>query len=249
MPNGFLYFRPSQTRNVSQDDVKAWGLSYAFETPPVTCVCHAHTPTGSTGVVFADPSRHDDGRVKMDMENQAWRKMKRPGEPDVFVGYWKDAPPTPLDLARKNQLGGYLVSLADGARWLCPVVRYFDESAVELRTNLPSYLDVDDKGELVPGQVLPLYAHLWNLTAPFAEQMLADDEGGPEVNKADINKAAQALLQTNYVIGANEIAHGHFLTTEQMTHNIVAIAVDWPTYLKWQEVSKKKTPSPVTAAG
>lgn len=247
--SGFLYFKPQHQQNVTLDDVKAWGLSYAFESKPVTCPCHMNTPSGGAGVVFGEQSRHGDGRVKMNLDAQEWRKMKRPGGPDVFLGYWKDAPPKPLDLARKNQLGGYLVSLADDTKWLCPVVRYFDESSAELRTNLPSYLDVDENGELVPGQVLPLYSHLWDLTGPFAEQMLADDEGGSDVSKAEINKSAQALLQTNYVIGSNEIAHGRFLTTEQMTHNIVAVAVDWPTYLKWREISKKKTPSLVTADG
>jgi hypothetical protein len=247
--SGFLYFRAKHTRTVAPQDLKSWGLSYAFEAGVQSCVCQNNTPTKSSGIVFGEVARHGDGRVKMDMEAQEWRKMSRPGQEDVYIGYWKDAPPRPADLARKNQLGGYTVPLADGHKWLCPLVRYFDEGAGELKTNLPSYLEVDDAGELVPGQVIPLYAHLWELTAPFVEQMLSDTEEGPEVSRSEINKAAQALLQTNYVIGANEIAHGHFLTTEQMTHNIVAVSIDWPTYLKWREVSKKKAPSLVTASG
>jgi len=248
--SGFLYFKPNQQRNVKAEDVKAWGLSYAVESPPESRPCQLRTPTGGAGVVFADPSRHAQGAIKMDMEAQEWRLMKRPGDCEIYIGVWKDSPPQPADLARKNQLGGYWVTLADGKQWLCPVVRYFDESAAQLRSNLPSYLDIGDDGELVPGQVLPLHAHLWDITAPYAEQMLADaDGGGPDVSAADISKAARTLLQVNYTVGANEIAAARILTTEQMTHNIVAVAVDWPTYLKWREVSKKKTPSLVTAGG
>jgi hypothetical protein len=244
---GFLYFRPQQTKNVSPDDVKAWGLSYAFEQPPESRVCHNNTPTKTAGIVFADGKRQEPGNVKMDMENQVWRKMPRPGQQDIYVGYWKESPPGPGDLARANQLSGYSLRLADGSEWLVPVVRLFDEASGQPRSNLPSYLDIDENGKTIPGQVMPLYAHLWDLTAPFAEQMMS--EGGPEVSRDDIYQAARTLLQVNYVVDMIEIVQAHLLTTEQLAHNIVAVAVDWPTYLRWREVSKKKTPSPVTVAG
>lgn len=245
--SGFLYFRPNLSRPVNLKDVKAWGLGYAFENSPQSGTCANLTPTQTAGQVFGDAARHDEGRIKMDMEAQTWRKMPRPGQDDVYIGYWKDAPPGPQDLARANQLGGYLVQLADGNQWQVPVVRMFDEASGQPRSNLPSYLDVDEDGKPIPGQVIPLYAHLWDLTAPFAEQMLSD--GGPEVSTDDIYQAAKTLLQVNYVVDMIEIVQAHLLTTEQLAHNIVAVAVDWPTYLKWREVSKKKIPSPAIVAG
>lgn len=245
--SGFLYFVPKFCRPVTLKEVKTLGLGYAFENAPQSGVCHNNTPTKSQGSVFGDKTRHGDGQIKMDMENQVWRKMPRPGQEDVYIGYWRDSPPGPDDLKRSNQLGGYLLKLADGRQWMIPVVRLFDETAGELRSNLPSYIDVDDSGNPKPGQVVPLYAHLWDLTAPFAEQMLSDSAN--EVANEDIYKAARTLLQANYVVDMIEIAQAKVLTNEQMAHNIVAVAVDWPTYLRWKEVSKKKTPSLVTASG
>jgi len=237
---GFLYFKPHTTRNVTLAEAAAWGLGYAFEREPLSCACMANTPTGGAGVVFADPRRHADGGIKMDMDAQVWRKMPAAKHPELYIGYWKDAVPEPVDLARKNQLLGYKVELADGNRWEVPVVRSFDMGAEALQSNLPSYLDVDDNGNLVPGQVMPLYAHLWELTTPFAEQMLADQYSGPEVTVEEIRAAACRLLQVNYVVSAAEIAVIHLLTTEQLAHNIVAVAIDWPTYCQWRETCVQK---------
>lgn len=238
--SGFLYFKPHQTRNVTLKDAKEWGLGYAFEREPLSCACMANTPTGGSGVVFADARRHEEGGIKMDMAEQVWRKMPRPGQPELYVGYWKEATPEPIDLARSQQLIGYKVQLADGNRWEVPVVRSFDIGSESLQSNLPSYLDVDESGKLVPGQTIPLYAHLWELTAKFAEQMLADQFNGPEVTIEDIRDAAKRLLQVNYVVDAVEIACIHLLTTEQLAHNIVAVAIDWPTYCQWKTICDQK---------
>lgn len=245
MRSGYLYFRPKQSRPITMDDVRAWGLGYAFEASPHSCNCIANTPTGGSGMLFADKGRHEDGRVKMDMEAQEWRKMPRPGQEDIHIGFWKDHRPGPDDLRRASQLSGYRIPLADGKQWLVPTVRYFDESVGELRSNLPSYIDVDENGSPVVGQVMPLYAHLWDITAPFVEQMLSD-EGGPDTTVEEIRQTAKVLLQANYVMDWIEIAQSQILTTEQLAHNIVAVAVDWPTYLNWRETLKKSA-SPVTA--
>ncbi len=249
MMAGFLYFRPQHTRPITLADVKAWGLGYAFERAPQSGVCQTNTPTGTTGSVFADPARHGEGQVKMDMDAQVWRKIPRSGLPDVYVGYWKESPPQPFDLARANQLSGYTIRLADGNTWLVPTVRYFDEAACQLKSNLPCYLDLDETGRPIPGQVVAAYAQLWELTAPYAEQMLATGDGGPDVSNEDIYQAARTLLQVNYVMDFVELVQLQLLTTEQLAHNIVALAVDWPTYLRWRETLKKTELSPAIVAG
>lgn len=245
--SGFLYFVPKFSRQVTLKDIKTWCLGYAFESAVRGGICQNNTPTKTQGTIFADPGRHDEGRIKMDMDAQVWRKMPRPGQEDVYIGYWKDSPPGPDDLKRANQLGGYQLKLADGKQWLIPVVRLFDEAAGELRSNLPSYIDVDDNGNPKPGQVVPLYAHLEDLTAPFAEAMISSPDTNFE--DVDIYRAARVLLQVNYVVDMIEIAQAKVLTDEQMAHSIIAAAIDWPSYLRWQKVSKKKEPSLVTASG
>lgn len=226
-----------------------WGLGYAFEGVPLSREIHNKTPSGGAGILFADPKRQAEGSVKCDMDAQEWRKMPRPGQSDIYIGYWKDAPPTPEDLARKNQLGGYSIPLADDKRWNIPLVRMFDEAAGQLKSNLPCYIDLDESGKPVNGQPLAAYAHLWELTAPYAEQMMAEGEEAEDTTQEDIQNAARTILQVNYLVDWPELAVARVLTNQQMAHNVVAVAVDWPTYLKWREVSKKKTPSLVTAAG
>jgi hypothetical protein len=230
-------------------EVKAWGLGYAFDKPPASGVCQGNTPSGTVGSVFGDPTRHEDGSIKMDMEAQVWRKMPRPGQQDMFLGYWKESVPEPKDLARANQLTGYMLKLADGNDWLIPVVKIFSESDGTHRSNLPAYLDVDDEGKPVAGSVMPIYAHLEELTAPFAEQMFSDKVDDSSITKEDIDLAARTLLQTNYVVDLIEIAAIHLLSYHEQSHQIVSLSIDWPGYLRWKETLKKKEPSLATVGG
>jgi len=77
--------------------------------------------------------------------------------------------------------------------------------------------------------------------------MMADQFSGPEVTVEAIRDAACRLLQVNYAVNATEIVLIHLLTTEQLAHNIVAVAIDWPTYCQWKAICDQKKTSQAMA--
>lgn len=251
----FLYYRAQQTRNVTTKDVTAWGLTYAFENNPLTCVCHNNTPTGSAGVVFADAARVGEARVKMDMENQVWKKMPRPGQPDVYVGYWKDARPTPEKLARRQMLNGFTLTMRDKSQWRVPLVRFLDKGSDSLVSGLPTSVGLDDNGEFAAGDVVEEYAYLYELMGKYAANMQAGTlvDLFESLSMKDLCSDAKRLLQANYVVDAAEISQ---LKLWQVSRDecveanaIILAAIDYQNYHDWEEASKKKTPSLVAVAG
>ncbi len=250
---GFLYFRPAQVKNVSPEDVATWGLGYAFERSPISCVCHNNTPTGTAGVVFGDDKRHAAGGVKMNLEAQEW--SKRPTPQGVYVGYWKESPPTPADLKRQQQLGGFRIQMRDGNEWMCPAVRMFDADSEQLKTALPAKFDLDESGNPVAGDVVAEYASLYELMSDYAAHMQAGtlDAHFESLTMAQLCGDAAKLLQANYTIGLHEIralnlwqVRGDACSEASTT---VLAAIDYPTYSQWELAKQKKTPSLAAADG
>lgn len=255
---GFLYFRPHETKPVTVPDLVALGLGYAFTRGVHHGLCQGDTPTRSIGCVFADPERMGDRAVKMDRPNQAWRKLPKS---DLWCGYWKDAPPTPADLARAQQLPGYPVKLAGGREWLIPLVRLFDQPAGKTVSNLPCAIECDDDGNWHRASTIDQYAHLWEATTPIAEAMLAqyapregEQPTAVDVADKDIFHAIVTLLQANYVVGPGELSLMAALTSEASTHAAVMAACDWVTFLAWHDAlsgggDEKKSASPSAEPG
>lgn len=238
--SGFLYFKPGQP-SVNAEKAKDWGLGYAFTTRACGGQCQGQTPSGGAGIVFADKQRMGESPIKMDMPNQVWGKIP---QSDVWVGYWKDAPPTPEDLEREHQLPGYFVPLADGRRWLMPTVRRFDRSQTAFTSALPCYMEVDADGKWSEGRVLGIHAHLWDLTTPYADELFrANTEDGfvaREFTKQELCDAVAVLLQTNYAVGVAELSLMRALTNEEATKNAILFSCEVPVFLEWL-VSQKKS--------
>jgi hypothetical protein len=255
--SGFLYFAPGISRTVTPDLVKAFGLGYAFEGRVQSGQCANHTPTGTAGTVFADPSRVPDGRVKMDMENQSWRKMPRPGQQDVYVGYWRDSKPGPEQLKRSKRVGGYEVTMVDGSRWTIPLVMHFEKTREELLSGLPTKMALDDNGDVVCGDVIDRYQFLFDAMSDYAAAMQAGKliELLESLPLSRVCRDARTLLQANYVVDLPEI---HALDIWQLSRAdecmeavaILLAAIDFATFNEWDSIKKKKeTPSPAAAVG
>lgn len=239
---GFLYFRSGSQSNVKPDEITAWGLEYAFTTPPESRGVNQNSPSGKSGVIFADAKRL--GRtVACDMANQVWRKLPTvEGRPELWLGYWKDAKPGPEDLQRPGMLNGSRVQLADDNWWTVPLVRRFDGS--EFLPALPTLWDYDDQGQPVRGALLAQHAHLWELTCPYADQCLAqmDDESTedqPQVDDAELCRTVVALLQANYVVGLPELVLLDALAHDQSMALVALLAVDWFEFLERLRSAKK----------
>lgn len=249
---GFLYFKPATTKTVTLADVREWGLGYAFASGMFSGLCIGDTPSGSKGMVFADATRLGDWQPLVQMDQQEWRKIPNS---DCYVGFWKAAPPVPTDLERPQQLPGYRVAAGDH-EWLIPVTARFDDSRAMFAAKLPCYVDCDDEGKWIEGEVLDVHKHLWEIGQPFRDDMMARLLGGPPADFTldQLRDAAVGYIQANYVVGQRELTMMRGLTTESTLHGAILAANDAPTYWAWEE-QQKKSASPaivedsITASG
>lgn len=247
---GFLYFRAGDTRPITRDLIAKYGLGYAFTGGLTNRPTSSTSPSGTPGLVFADASRQEGQDVGYHPDRQTWRKLPPvEGRPELWVGYWNDAKPGPVDAARPKQLRGVPVTLADGHDWEIPIVRSFDGAEQGWKSELPSAWVCDESGGLLPGTMpKAAYAHLWDLTTPIADAMLsiAAGEADEMPEAAAVGRAVVALLATNYTLSAAEIELLEIISTDE-AHGVVLVATRYDTLLNW--MAQKKTCDQSTVSG
>lgn len=226
----FLYYRPGHNRAVSFDDIKHWGLEYAFDKQPVSAECQNRTPDGGSGRVFI--AGGVQGEVpQMNLDKQTWRKLPgdRMGAP-VYVGVWNESKPGPEELAREKQLSGYHYTLADGHDWLVPLVRRYGDDGHTCA--LPRMLDFDEAGKPIDGQVIAKYRGLWDLTKPIVDDLLATYELAelPEdkLTRSQVIEIAVELLQVNYRVSLPELVVLEAVPNDSTASGLCSLACDWP---------------------
>ena len=232
---GFLYYLPGKTQGVHLADMDAVGLGYAFDSQAFSaCGVMANgLDAGGQGVVVADPTRVPT--IGMYRDTQVWRKM--PGR-ETLIGYYKNARPAPANLARKVQLRGHEVELADGDKWLCPVARGVAESGdgVIWYHAVPTIATRDDEGHWQTGAVHPKFAALWELTERWLEYCLGprNESGIVQFTFDNLYNSAAQALGTNYMVGPDECdALGSL--TEEIAEEILNALIDWPNMLELQK--------------
>jgi len=203
---GFLYFVEGATTGTVKDVLKQRGYGYVA-TPGVHLRGANEGPGGVSGTVagMRVPSRE----VGFFPESQTWRKSPGGG---VWVGLGADKP-SPSDLARREQLSGHDVTLADGNIWTVPVARW-----------LPRTMDLDDAGRWVTGGIVDTYRGLWEAATEWLEAKFAwfeyEEEHGSFRGFDDeritdqwvYTKSCDALA-ANYMLGPVEAAMlGLFVT-------------------------------------
>lgn len=234
---GFLYFAPVATPP-TLEIVRGWGLAYAFARSPAIRECQNATPSGSKGYLFADAKRLGDHQLRCDLEQQKWRRIpgRCCGKQEIYIGYWRDAKPTPDDLARPEMLSGYRLKLADGNEWQIPVVRAFDEDTASAIPLLPTHYDLDEDGELTRGAVQESHRWLWELTEPAWNAMVSETE----VSDQDMLSVAAKLMGANYAVDAVELVGMLGALSPQMSPSgIVSLALDYFTFKRWMDAKKK----------
>lgn len=253
---GFFYFAPTAAQP-TRDMVRAWGLEYAFrDNAELQCVQAAgQTPSKSNGYLIADPRRHAGHVIKVALDEQVWRKIPgRGGSQEVWVGYWKDAPPVPGDLLRPTPLGheeeraapidGYIVSLADGRRWQIPEIRQFDVVSERPVPALPSYFELDDSGTLVDGAILDVHQWLWDATEDAWQAMAT----GRDLTESDALAKLAQIMSANYAVDVIELITMRCFSKQLPPTAVLALALDYRTWRDWA-ASKKKTGFLSTANG
>ena len=229
---GFLYFLSGARRPMTPDAVRDMGLGYILDGDGSTTYREAqgNTPSGAPGVTFAAASRHDRD-VKLEPGKQTWRRMpKTIGGGNVWLGYWDDAKPKPEDLARQKQLAGATVVLADGCRWMVPLVLSLDLQAERYEPALPTKWDFDDDGNWVRGSIGDEYRALWEAATPFADERFAlagVPDAKPHMDEQQLLACVATLLQANYVVGQAELVTLGALADDQATALVPLLACDF----------------------
>jgi hypothetical protein len=211
----FIYYLPGVDRaSATPEQLAAFGLGYAFEHPVCAGVTRGPSDSkdepGPPGVVVSESREGVPPRYLPD--KQTWRRL--PGE--AWVGMFSNGPPTPKDLAREEQLSGYLLHLADGRPWHVPCARRWHPSqdddnptcVVALPKGL-AYLD----GRWVTGHVVERYRPLWGLVESYCEAMRQACEAAGDEIKTNIlfqfdqlDLLAVGALQLNYRVADIELA-------------------------------------------
>lgn len=245
---GFLYYFPNRTQGqVKVDQLRQWGLGYAFE-ERATPALVMRGPDGQRGIVVADPRVVEENDLGFWPERQRWEKVP-PGLPGHEQGAWIGCSSTasmrPQDLLREQPLEGHWVRLADGQRWLVPIARKalpVDGQPMRYAIALPHVAGLDEAGNWTAGNVLAKYAQLWRTAELFWNALIGaqvdDEDGSATLEFGDTLDAATCALAANYRVGKLEVSLLGLLTHQHAVDVLYAV-VDWPTVLEW--VKKKET--------
>ena len=250
-----LYFLPGR-EEIDRAGLAALGLDYVSDGEPARCAVRTAGPDGQPGLIVAATPEVAGRTIGYYPAEQQWERiphcqvasLKQP-----WVGRFADAPIAPAGLARRRQLAGHWIELADGQQWLVPVARGWTEEDGEARwyRALPRRMVCDAEGHWSPGEVLPAYARLWQIAerwqaaiddalAAWARQAEAAD---PEADVSipidvdDLHGSAVEVLAANYRLGVGETMLLGLLASGT-AQDILDALVDGPTRRAWLE---KKT--------
>ena len=260
---GTLYFRPGPLVKPSLDDARALGLSHAFTYRPTAREIIGRGPgpaespggiagksTGTPGVVFADASRMGDAAIGYYPDAQTWHQVDRPaGEPELYVGWYTDQPPTPADLLRAEPLPGVPVKLGDGREWLVPVLQEWrgDDDPM---CRLPCPLTRRADGQWMRGDVVAAYRETWDRACQLWDVIIAAMRETPAGGKtgyafAGLHDFACELLSINYAVSWPEVSALE-LFLPATAARVCEAAIDLPTFIDWVQ---KKTEAETPAGG
>lgn len=188
-------------------------------------------PDGQSGVIlcYQSPATDIPRRIGYTPAEQQWTKV----DDGLYLGVDTAEVPTPADMQRKYQHGGYRVPL-NGHDWLVPVIRRPDDT-----TLLPRDWKWDATGRDVQ-PIKPAYRGYWEETAEVLTWFLLD-ELPPEATSVKALELCVRALSINYRFGRNEQnILGVIDPDNAMT--ILAVTVDYPRFHELRTaIEQKKT--------
>lgn len=195
-------------------------------------------PGGVWGVVVypLPVSRQMPPSLQYRPEQQGWLESRN-GK--YWIGWLKDALPTPADLERAPNYPGYLVTDSHGQQWSIPIARSPDPET----SSLPKSFTFDEAGEPV-AKLKDEFQQLWEISGKvwdFYETPPADRS--EELTDTWAIKQAAFALGVNYRLGLDQLNALHecdrgILDTGTVD-NILLALIDRDRYIDW--LQKKRT--------
>lgn len=227
----FLYFVEGLV-SLPRTSVADVELSHALDGTEWTARQVMSGPDGAAGVVACAT----EARCSYDRQAQSWQPMSEANGRRRWLGWWNDTPPTPETLARKEQIRGELVRMADEREWLVPIGLDVGEHGV--RSRLPSVVRRTADKRWVVGDVLPRYRRLWQATQTLFDAVVDSAETG--FMRFNFDQAVE-VLSANYRVGPEEVSTlGLFDSAGDAYLKLVATVID----RKGTEALEKKAPAP-----
>jgi len=167
-------------------------------------------------------------------ENQIWEKASE----RWWIGWEKENPPGPADLAKIERRWGHEVKMGDGGVWAVPPERYLPDQLV---------LNDNDEVDRVPmAQFDGVKKLTMKLRSDFCGQIKAQAQGEewppPEMTEAEQLRAGNFFLGLNYRVGRVE-ANVLKLWNDQSLRKALEAILDWPgivAMIKEKNDQKKK---------
>jgi hypothetical protein len=248
---GFLYMLAGDTRPVDQRNVAEIGLGYAFPDGCQSREVSSSNISGKPGRVIGEPLDMPSGcELGFYADRQKWRAMPRVDDgPELWLGYWIDHLPGPEDLRRDTPIRTHQVKLDDGQFWEVPIIGHRESDV--LVPDLPAYMDINDEGRRVRGELLAECQALWEKIAPLADKYFAHElKQGDEPTDDEQWQATVDLLQAVYRVDVFEIvALRLFLEQSDSIGTIWMIATEYEFLLQMIDAAQKKTSTPSAGNG
>jgi hypothetical protein len=229
----FIYFFPLTRGDdlVHKDRLRAKlieerGLTHAFA--GVTSV-RARTsvielsgkgPGGKSGVMIQVIQPCDTPlRIGYYPDAQEWHES--PAGCQAWVGFDREYPPTPADLARGPRPAGHGVVLGDGHTWVIPIIRCPFNRDAPGRSQLPRDFTFDERG-LVNFVRRPCDELLWEMSG-VAWDHFFDREHHPTLEMNETVELILCAMARNYRIGRPEAQLLRLLNTTNWDAAVRAI--------------------------
>ena len=217
--NSFLYFIPVGSEVTVEKE-----LAYAYDDNyHVGDVTGAGPGDGKPGKIICDSK--STAKIGYYPGKQIWRRIPKL---EAYVGFYSDFRPTANDLVRTNQIPG-----REYNGFLIPLARQW-KSENDSSIRLPSYVDINDEGELVFGNVVERCKAAYKLSQELY------DTGG-EMTQEYAAQAAIKILGFNYRVSAIECGMLEFLTIDDC-QNIIALFEEWDKLAELQKKTRQDTP-------
>jgi len=163
----------------------------------------------------------------------------------IWLGFEKEAMPTPAELQSQDLVPGHKVTMNDGNQWHIPCAR-----RVNGTTYLPQVMQMSPDGQVtykVKAEYRQLVKDAETVWDGLIEQWDAAPQGSDErvtlnmtLDDAMLYRIGINALRVNYRVGLHEINLLELFDTNRSLIELSLALIDWPSVIEWSLAQLKK---------